>query len=61
MRRSSKNAAKTSGSRIRIIDFCPGAGVWQLPERVYLSLALGVIGDLAAFGLSPLQAANRVL
>ena len=45
---------KTSGPTLRISDFLPGAGLWQLPERVYLSPALGVVGGDSAFGVPSL-------
>jgi len=52
---------KLSGPFLRIVDFLPRAGLWQLSERVYLSPALGFVGGDAAIGLPPLQAPNCLL
>jgi len=45
----------------RIGDFSLRAGLRQLPERVYLPLALGLVGGRAALGLPQVQAAHRLL
>jgi len=52
---------KLSGPSFCIVDFYPGAGLWQLSERVYLSLALRFVGGEAALGLSPLQKSDCLL
>ena len=49
-----ETAIKLSGPILRIGDFLPRAGLWQLPERVYLSPALGVVGGNSAFGVPAL-------
>ena len=49
------------GPRIRIGDFRAGAGLWQLPECVYLSPAAGFVGDSSRFGLPQVRAANPLL
>jgi hypothetical protein len=37
------------------LDLCPGAGIRQLPERVYLSPAEGLIRSAAAIELPALR------
>ena len=49
------------GPCIRIGDFRAGAGIRQLPECVYLSLAEGFVGDSSRLGVPQVRPANPLL
>ena len=49
------------GSSNIIWDIRSRAGLWQLPERLYLSVATRFVGGAAGFGLPKLRKAHPIL
>src|SRR5208282_1199190 len=56
-----RTPSRLSGSVSCIFDVSVRAGLWQLPERVYLSHALGLVGGHTPFGVPLLQTSDSFL